>query len=59
MLLRDLLTRTVTFSPAERTGPGRSDYFRDYDQRRSNDPMRRKQVREAMARYRQNRRTGA
>jgi hypothetical protein len=63
MLLRDLQTRTVTFSSAERTSqvvsPGRADYFRDYDQRRANDPMRRKQIREAMARYRQNRRTGA
>ena len=59
MLMRDLLTRTITFSPGERAGPGRTDYFRDYDQRRANDPMRRKQIREAMARYRQNRRSGA
>jgi hypothetical protein len=59
MLLRDMLTRTVTLLDADRSVPGRTDYFRAYDQRRANNPMRRQQIREAMARYRQNRRTGA
>jgi hypothetical protein len=54
-----MLTRTVTLLDADRSVPGRTDYFRAYDQRRANNPMRRQQIREAMARYRQNRRTGA
>jgi hypothetical protein len=57
MLLRDLQVRTVSFSasdrPAHTSSASRSDYFRDYDQRRASDPLRRQQIRSAMMRYRQ------
>jgi len=57
MLLRDLSVRVVSFSsePIRNPGGDRTDYFRDYDQMRANDPMRRQQIRAAMQRYRQRR----
>lgn len=55
MLLRDLAVRVVSFSsePIRNPGGDRSDYFRDYDRLRANDPLRRQQIRGAMKRYRQ------
>jgi hypothetical protein len=57
MLLRDLSVRLVSFSrePIRSASGDRTDYFRDYDQMRANDPMRRHQIRTAMQRYRQRR----
>lgn len=57
MLLRDLPVRVVQFhsEPVRAPGGDRTDYFRDYDQMRANDPMRRQQIRTAMQRYRQRR----
>ncbi|MCA3072801.1 MAG: hypothetical protein IOD11_20495 [Rhodocyclaceae bacterium] len=57
MLLRDLSVRVVSFSsePIRSVAGDRTDYFRDYDQMRANDPMRRQQIRTAMKRYRQRR----
>lgn len=58
MLLRDLKPRTIVFDsePLVVTAPARADYFRTYDQARANDPIRRAQIRAAMARYRQRKR---
>lgn len=57
MLLRDLSVRVVSFSsePIRSVAGDRTDYWRDYDQSRANDPMRRQQIRAAMQRYRQRR----
>jgi hypothetical protein len=57
MLLRDLSVRVVSFSsePIRSASGDRADYWRDYDQMRANDPMRRQQIRAAMQRYRQRR----
>lgn len=59
MLLRDLPVRTVNLLGSEtvaQSSGGRLDYYRDYDMRRADDPRRRQQIREAMARYRQRKR---
>ena len=57
MLLRDLAVRVVQFQsePIRNPSGDRTDYFRDYDQQRAHDPMRRQQIRTAMQRYRQRR----
>jgi hypothetical protein len=58
MLLRDLQARTIVFDREPiRQSADRTDYFRDYDQMRAQDPMRRQQIRTAMQRYRQRQRT--
>lgn len=58
MLLRDLAVRVVSFSsePIRNPGGDRSEYFREYDRQRAEDPLRREQWRAAASRYRQRRR---